>query len=93
MCWNVKDVGELRFTVGEEPDNVPGVADPLKADLGCESRHPASPDPEVEQIKAVVRQARAVQSLGAAGVGAVHTLIALNRHRSPGIPHRRTRKP
>ena len=23
LCWNVKDVGELRFTVGEEPDSVP----------------------------------------------------------------------
>ena len=23
LCWNVKDVGELRFTAGEEPDSVP----------------------------------------------------------------------
>ena len=23
LCWNVKDVGELRFTVGAEPDDVP----------------------------------------------------------------------
>ena len=23
LCWNVKDVGELRFTAGKEPDNVP----------------------------------------------------------------------
>ena len=23
MCWNVKDVGELRFTAGKEPDSVP----------------------------------------------------------------------
>lgn len=23
LCWNVKDVGELRFTVGKEPDSVP----------------------------------------------------------------------
>ena len=23
LCWNVKDVGELRFTAGSEPDNVP----------------------------------------------------------------------
>jgi hypothetical protein len=23
LCWNVKDVGELRFTEGREPDNVP----------------------------------------------------------------------
>jgi len=23
LCWNVKDVGELRLTTGKEPDNVP----------------------------------------------------------------------
>ena len=23
LCWNVKNVGELRFTVGTEPDSVP----------------------------------------------------------------------
>jgi DMSO/TMAO reductase YedYZ molybdopterin-dependent catalytic subunit len=23
LCWNVKDVGELRFTVDKEPDSVP----------------------------------------------------------------------
>ena len=23
LCWNVKDVGEMRFTDGPEPDNVP----------------------------------------------------------------------
>ncbi len=23
LCWNVKDVGELRFTAGKEPDSVP----------------------------------------------------------------------
>ncbi len=23
LCWNVKDVGEFRFTAGSEPDNVP----------------------------------------------------------------------
>ena len=23
LCWNVKDVGELRFTATKEPDNVP----------------------------------------------------------------------
>ncbi len=23
LCWNVKDVGELKFTVGREPDSVP----------------------------------------------------------------------
>lgn len=23
LCWNVKDVGELRFTEGKQPDNVP----------------------------------------------------------------------
>ncbi len=23
LCWNVKDVGELRFTAGKEPDSIP----------------------------------------------------------------------
>jgi DMSO/TMAO reductase YedYZ molybdopterin-dependent catalytic subunit len=23
LCWNVKDVGELRFTAGSEPDSIP----------------------------------------------------------------------
>lgn len=23
LCWNVKDVAELRFTIGKEPDSVP----------------------------------------------------------------------